>query len=530
MTRLNKLSALAAVVALSGGLAACGGGSSSTTMMPMEPDPEPMPTAQDMCEDGGGSWDAGAMHCVTVAGLFTAAQEAKEAATTAGTAASDALEAAAEADDLLSTTETAGDSSVAMMNAQAILDANAAVAKAVTDAKEALDAAEAAQTAAMEHHPDNVTLAGALEDAVEEAMKQHTAAMEAAEDEALAMAVAEVTAEEDAETPVTPRSIANMVGMDIAMALLPTSSTDGSGIRHTDATAAPVADDVPEELRVEMDDRVGMTWAEIVGDTMKMRIATAADATNEVDAASIAGMSIASGATPTDRSTDMEAVEDDGSQVAATYKGIAGTAFCAGSDCYTETDADVAGNIKFNGSWYFTPSAPMAHWVANADDTGYVADELFASFGHWLVFADQDDTDPTNDTWTVHTFALSTITARGDLTTVNETGDTLTDTSAKYSGPAVGMSVLKTDNAAGDGQDIDSGRFTATVNLTATFAAAPDTPMLKGYVSGFEGSAVNEDWMVTLNEQDFSANITNGAASATGRDGVWTASAYGVAD
>ena len=44
----NKLTALAAVVALSGGLAACGGGSSKKADM-MEPE-EPMLTPQQECE------------------------------------------------------------------------------------------------------------------------------------------------------------------------------------------------------------------------------------------------------------------------------------------------------------------------------------------------------------------------------------------------------------------------------------------------------------------------------------------------
>ena len=108
---------------------------------------------------------------------------------------------------------------------------------------------------------------------------------------------------------------------------------------------------------------------------------------------------------------------------------------------------------------------------------------------------------------------------------MNATGDSLTDTSADYSGSAVGMSVLKTTNAAGDGQDIASGRFTADVSLTAEFGA---TAMLSGHIDGFEGSAVNENWRVTLVRRAIGTGFTDGVASSSGVNGVWVADSYGV--
>ena len=509
MTRLNKLTALAAVVALSGGLAACGGGSSSTTMNGSGDTMEPPPVA-DLTSN------------------FADAQDANDDALAAGKLASGAEESAMSNDDMLTTMEVAGDSTVAMMAAAAIEKARDDAAKAVDDAQAALDDANAAMTAAddiADDHPQKTSLIKAIEAAIAAAEKALEDATAVRDGDAIKDAVAEVTGGEDADPQGTPRSIANAVGMDIAMALLPTAANDGSGTRHTHGTTAP-ADTIADELKVEMDDRVGMTWAEIVGDTMKMRIATSGTDTDEVDAASIAGMSIGSSATVTDRSTDMEAVEADGSQVAATYKGIAGTAFCAGSDCFVEEDADETDNRKFNGSWYFTPSAPMAHWVANADDTGYVADVLFTSFGHWLV----PNADATE--WTVNTFATN-----GDTTTptgyslaaadaTNEFGD---DDKATYSGTAVGMSAYKTDNAAGDGQDINTGRFTANVTLNATFG---DTPMIGGHISGFEGSAVG-NWRVTLEDAVLATGGTateNARTVSTGADGVWSNQAYGAAD
>ena len=80
-----------------------------------------------------------------------------------------------------------------------------------------------------------------------------------------------------------------------------------------------------------MDDHQGKTWAEIVGETMKKRIAGTGDTTTEVDAASVDGMTLTSGQT-----ADEEV--NDGTQVTEgiNYKDIPGTVFCAGSDCAVE--------------------------------------------------------------------------------------------------------------------------------------------------------------------------------------------------
>ena len=141
---------------------------------------------------------------------------------------------------------------------------------------------------------------------------------------------------------------------------------------------------------------------------------------------------------------------------------------------------------------------------------------MFASFGHWLV-PNGDQTE-----WTVHTFATAT-SAAGTTFTVAASEDL--DDSATYSGTAAGMSVLKADNEAGDGQDIDSGRFTANVTLMAEFGASP---MLSGTINGFDGSAVNPNWTVSLEEGAFAdGTLADGATVTTGRDGEWSATSYG---
>ena len=460
---------------------------------------------------------------------FADAQDAIDDAMAADEMAHEAEESAMGNDDKLSTMAAAGDSSDAMTAAEAILKAQTDAGDAVTAAQKALDDANDAKMEAealADDHPQKAALLAAIETAIEAAEGALEDATAIRDGDAIKMAVAAVTGGEDADPQGTPLSIANMVGMDIASALQATSPTNGAGLRHTHTTTGPVAD-IAAALKLEKNDRVGMTWAKIVGETQKMRIATSGTDTNEVDAASISGMALVSAQTATDRSTNMNAVEEDGLQVAATYMGIEGTAFCAGTDCYVETVDDPAnpgtplsGTVKFSGSWYFTPGMPMQDYVKDAAGTGYTAETMFATYGHWLTV---DASNP--PLWTVNTFATSAITDKGDWTTVNLTGTTLTDTEATYVGEAVGMSVLKTTNAAGDGLDIASGRFTADVELMAEFGT---TAMLSGTIDNFEGSAVG-DWSVTLVRRAIGTGFTDGVASSSGVNGVWVADSYGPA-
>ena len=506
----------AAVLAL--GLAACGSSSDDDTTMD---------DGKEMCPAGqvGTPPNCMAPPPANLTTNFADAQDANDDAVDAGKLASGAETSAMENDDKLTTMEVAGDSTVAMTAAGDILQAQTDAGQAVMDAETALEDAEAAEMAADDiaaDHPQKASLVQAIDDAIEAAEKALEDATAIRDGDAIKAAVAEVTGGEDADPQGTPRSIANSVGMDIAMALLPAGANDGDGTRVTHGGTNGPEDTIADGLKVEMDDRVGHTWAEIVGETTKMRIANTAQDTNEVDAASIAGMTLASAATETDRSTDAEATEDDGLQVDATYKGIPGTAFCVGSDCVVEADADETTDTgrKFTGSWYFTPTDAMAHWVP--DGTAYVADTLFAQFGHWLTSAAVGDATE----WTVNTFAISSAATDYSLAAADTLDDVDDGDKATYSGTAAGMSVYKTDNAAGDGQDIDSGRFTADVTLNASFGA---TPMIGGHIDNFDGSAVG-DWRVTLENAVLATGggTTDEARTvSTGQDGVWSNEAYG---
>ena len=459
---------------------------------------------------------------VDVAGLWQTAYDSETAAIAAGEGATTAVEDATESSGMLSTMMVAGDSGKAMANAEAVLAAQRVATDAATAAETAQEDAEDALVMAMEHAADNASLIAALEEAIEVAKAQVKAATDARESDALKAAVDAVTGGKDADPQGTPLSIANSVGMDIAMALLPTEAGGGMRVMH-DATMGP-PDAIADELKFEDDDRVGETWAQIVGDTTKMRIATAPADTDEVDAASIAGMTLAT----TQAATAADMMEADGLQVGATYKGIAGTAFCVGSDCVVEAVDDDQGMDdpdvkKFAGSWYFTPTGGDEHFVKNEDGTAYMPETLFTAYGHWLV-PNEDATE-----WTVHTFATSSGGTTYSLAAADDDNEFGDDDTATYSGPAAGMSVYKTDNAAGDGQDIASGRFDAKVTLTATFGA---TPMIGGTIDEFIGSAVNGGWIVKLEDATLATDgeSTTGMTVTTGRDGTWSNAAYGAAN
>ena len=209
----------------------------------------------------------------------------------------------------------------------------------------------------------------------------------------------------------------------------------------------------------------------------------------------------ATGASPPANDSDSA----DGADFDAVYNGIGGTVFCAADDC--KTDAD--GNLT--GSWYFTPTDGDELYIANPDEAGsYVVATMYARYGYWLTY------DGNGDATAVNTFA-STTANMVDLNLAGE-GDPVADVTAEYDGDAVGISET-------DGR---SGGFTATVNLTATFGAAP---MLGGTISDFVGDAVG-NWTVMLEDTALNESATFASPGATyggTAAGAWTAQGYGPA-
>jgi hypothetical protein len=446
---------------------------------------------------------------------FEKAQNARDDATGAVNTATEAVEDATEASGKITALTVAGDSAMAEVNAQAVLTARDDANDAVTTAEMAL---QSAKTALADVDADADSLIRALEAAITVAEDQLKLAKAQAEGTALKAAVALVEGEDPKADsyPMTPAQHGKAVAMDIAEALLPTSGTDGGRARGTHGDTPP-ADTV--EDAVKDDDHQGMNWAEIVGaaNVRDMRIASGTG-TKLVKAASLAGMAATSASSGNTPEMTEDVVIVDGAQYNdAAYQGIPGEAFCAGTDCNVDAD----GNLV--GSWYFTPEDGDEFYIGTttAGVTTYTVETLYARFGHWLAASGENTA--------INTYAMTGAgTVEGsnyDLNTVNTGAEatTLTDTSAEYSGPAAGMSVYKTFNTDGTIDTIRSAAFTAMVNLKATFGT---DATLAGTVNDFSGDAVG-DWTVELLSRGFDGSFDDGRTVATGRDGVWSAQAYG---
>ena len=461
-----------------------------------------------------------------------AAVEATAKAEGAGMAAADALESAEESEDMLTTTQVGGDSSKAMMNAQAILDAKDDVAQAVMDAEMAkMDAMEAKTAAGMV--PDGTAgkaqAIAALDAAIKVAEAEIKKATAIRDGRDLDDAVFEVVG---ANGKGTPRSIADAVGMDIAAALAPT--TTGAGTRvspgattpGTSGASAP-ASTVPAAHKHTANNAQGRTWAEIAGEAnvMMKRLGDSTTPNPVIPVASIAGMT-ASAVAPTGTDLSTTGNTDGTSTSGGTYMGIPGTVWClGGNDGCSVTDG------KLDAGWYFSPDSATAYYIRNPNRdnsaaTPYVAEastttddyaSSYASYGYWLTV--------TGTAWTVETFALANgggTTAGTDFTLAADAdlGD-----SATYRGEAVGMSVRKTPKAGG-GNHIDSGMFTAAVTLTAKFSDTAAAQTVSGLINNFQGDAVGSGWSVRL-DAPAAGGFGGGLAVASGEDGLWSATAYG---
>ena len=452
---------------------------------------------------------------LTAQRALTAGEEAAESAGTAHMQATTLM---------LTTMATAGDSSAAMENATTIINAPGVIDSAMSTLTAQLASVNTALEAAngLTEGGGKTELIATLE-TVKEELEGHLETVRGhAGDSALAAAVARVTGGEDADPQGTPRSIANSVGGDIAAALAANAAGGGERVSHVNTDQTTVLADIDDALKEELEDRVGHTFAELfAGDLVDRRIVSGT-ATVAVKAKSVAGMTLTNGQT----AAEMIA---DGTQGDATYKGIGGTVFCNGSDCAVEavednpdTTVDESATMrKLVGSWYFTPTDAMAHWVPNPAEAGsFIADILFTSYGHWLVGANLDDPN-TPDEWTVNTFATSGGGTDVDLTVRGGADDDYDGNTATYSGHAAGMSVRTS------GDDTDSGRFTADVELTATFAAGNST--MNGTVDNFKGDATNPAWSMRLESIPLGTGRsgTAGIVVTNGVNGVWNGQAYG---
>ena len=515
--RTMKHWAIAAMTATALALAGCGGGGSSTSTGPTTPtDDDPPPkSALSYATDLNGSVNA----------LTTLAA--------AETVDGSALMMAMKYAGMIGTETSDGNSMAAMNNAAMVL-------KARSDLEAAIIAAEAdkMEAEAAKAKTEDADVIEALDDAISKAEDEIEAAEDILNGDDLTGYVEMVTGDDEDDVK-TAADRGEEVAMAVAMALGPTSSTDGTGTRVTFSTTSPptlpvdkraAANPVAMANKLDTDNHLGMTWEEIVGTDNVMSERVGASNTSR-KVASVTGM------TATDLNTVLTATGGtnsdgkyaDGSTTATSnYKGIAGDVFCLGTDCEVNADG------KLVGSWYFSPTDEDAHHEKVGGATDYTV-ELYVNYGHWLVVDDGSTTAADAGQANIVTYAALSGASPGtglwDAASPAATDAGLRASSAEYSGTAVGRSVHKTLDGDGDITDIQSGRFMANVLLTATFAGAGST--LGGMIDGFQGVdnayAVDPDWEVTLNAITTSdGSVTAGVTEATGQDGDWTSTAYGA--
>ena len=494
--------------------------------------------------------------------LYGVVSSRRAAAIGAAKAAVQAVKDAVKYVDELTTFASKGESMTAQMNAQNVLDARTTTMESVTAAKDAMTALEMAETEAMAlpDDADRAALITAIGEAMTEVEEQIEMAEAQVDDETLATSVRRieypdyevngngvVTKGEKRGAAYHGEKVAMVIGMAIDLPE-PTFGTAGF-------PPDPAATNV---VNME-EDRIGMTFADIVGEDnlMSMRIdrpagdADAGAGTVQVMAAAFDNMNLAALDTaPTRADVDVDVDVDDGDQFGGMYKGIAGTIFCAGSDCKiagaTEEDDGVADNgLEVNtssaltGSWYFAPGDAKETYTKAGTATVYSQEMDFVQFGYWFN-TDAAGTDAAGALAGNINVIAAIPTDRatdGDPdvdTSANETNELAG--SATYSGTALGLSVYKPDDDDdGEHDSISSGAFTADVSLAAQFGSTDRT--LSGTVTNFEGNAVNSSWTAYLDEALLSeagvipnTSTTNAEVALAPVGGTWTAIGEGATD
>jgi len=441
-----------------------------------------------------------------------------------------------------------GESMMATMNAQAVLDAEETVDDAVMEAKAAKTGLETAKMNAMEQLPDDAQRT-ALLTAIDEAITAVDMQIESAEEQADNVAFNTLLnlvkfGEHPAPTGATAREASyygNQVARVIEAAIDPGSTFATTFIADATNRDGFPATPTDSQVVLKMSDRVGMTFADIVGEDnlVAKRIdrtaAGAAPGTDDVMAISFAGMALTdinpAGSTgnlqdnPTGTNPPPTVgTVANGAQWWGLYKGIQGTVFCAGSDCAVApaTVADDVGTTDVDeadasslliGSWYFTPAQQDETWTMAPGATTYTVEMDVVTYGIWFqmaaggIFSDAGaNTAGMNLLAGIGQYPVGVNATAGSRASggtpansisESETSSNNLETTASYTGRALGISAYEPDlDDDGRPDSISSGMFTADVNLNARFGSSGRS--LSGSMSNFEGSAVNDAWTVTL--------------------------------
>ncbi|MXW84713.1 MAG: hypothetical protein F4103_08155 [Boseongicola sp. SB0673_bin_14] len=433
--------------------------------------------------------------------ILVDATKAGETAKGAAVAAREAVDMAGIAVGGLTVVAVQGDSTRAQLNAQAVLDAEAAVEAQLAIAQEALKAAQDARSAAqalqdalnaqlfLANIDGQVSKAAAHVDEIAGLLREGAV---------LAGYVETVKAHDGNRTP-------GEIGQDVATAVAEVIGT--GAVPDSDFTAPALSARPQSAAPLALTGTSGMTWAEIHGK---------GDGDNL--AVSIAGMTAVEiaaqfGSPPVDGYAS-------GARVNGAYRGIPGFAQCQGT-CTVGTAGSDEG--KLVGNWIFLPSFPNQGYVRN-EDGSYAPPADYAEYGHWL------DWDPANGNaprLNLYIGGTSSGSEPGDLSARAADADNHDGDVARYEGRAAGMSLTRETDAGGMTVpgSLKSGAFTADVHLTARFGTAPT---VSGHVDNFDGGAhVNGAWRVDLETTGLLAGtVGTGIADGGGAPGTWSSDPY----
>jgi hypothetical protein len=202
----------------------------------------------------------------------------------------------------------------------------------------------------------------------------------------------------------------------------------------------------------------------------------------------------------------------DGERAAGTFGGVMGYYTCESTAA--DDGCAITRERMPDGTVTFTPvSDTNADWWFRASGDDMVTNADYLIFGAWLHNAEAPG-------------GARTVGAFADGGRPIVTFGTLEGT-AKYMGPAAGHYAER----RALNPTASSGRFTATANLTADFAAGG---MVGGMVTDFRLDGVERDWLVELDavateEMDLDAT-TSGRAGSHNWTGQWAFQFYGATE
>ena len=236
----------------------------------------------------------------------------------------------------------------------------------------------------------------------------------------------------------------------------------------------------------------------------------------------------------------------DATEAATTVRDVLYKGLRANLTCPTDATCGSEDGV-LTGPWLLvenpTPVAATATLQGTTDLDGSLFREIegvyrafeggYVEYGYWL--------EGTDGAPVIVTFAEPSADLPNHVAASIETGVNTGPAQAKYSGDALGISVIREVNPS-DSTDVTSrksGEFTADVSLTANFGTdSTAQPRLSGEITNFKGSATDSAWRVVLHPTDIpdggvipqsSSGDATGYRGTTGLtdQGAWIATVRG---